>query len=307
MTTNSQTNTDKVTVSVRQVQTRLHRFGKRLKRAVLFSSAYLAVIAIAEVLIVTELLSLPLTPAPVVAGLLTFAVYGNDRVADVESDETTVPARTAFVRRHHRLLYSLSALAYGLATALAVLGGPVAVALPLVPGGVWVCYAQDWLPLTNSINRLKQVFILNSVLVAGAWAIVVVFLPMAFAGAAATPTAGIVCLIFFLATFVDVEIPNIRDCAGDRELGIKTLPVVFGVRGTRYALYGVTSLATGLLVTAFADGLFTRAETVWLLVSLLYLTSVVAGIGRVDNNGRLTVAAECSRLPMLILVLSPLL
>ena len=307
MESNSQKSMNDTTVAGRSVRARLYRFGGRLKRALLFSSAYLAVIAVAEVLIVTELLSLPLTPAPVVAGLLTFAVYGSDRVADVDADETTRPVRTAFVKRYHRLLYSLSALAYGLAVALAVLGGPIAFALALVPGAAWVCYAQDWLPFAGGIKRLKQVFILNSVLVAGAWALVVVFLPLAFADASVTPTAGVVCLIFFLATFVDVEIPNVRDRAGDQEIDIRTLPVVFGVRGTRYALYGVTTLAAAVAVTAYVDELFTWPETMWPLVSLLYLTGVVAGIGRVDNSGRLTIAAECSRLPMLVLVLPRLL
>ena len=307
MATKPQKNTNDSSVSPRAFPSRLYRLGNLLKNFLLFSSAYLAVIATAEVVIVTELLSLPLTPAPLVAGLLTFAVYGNDRVADVETDERTTPARTAFVRRYNRLLYALSAAAYGLAVALAVLGGPVAFVLALVPGAAWLCYAQDWLPSFGRVKRLKQVFVLNSVLVAGAWALVVVFLPLAFVGAPLTPTGGIVCIIFFLATFVDVEIPNVRDRAGDRDVGVKTLPVVVGVRGTRYALYGVTTLGAVVLVTAFSDGLLALGETVWLLVSLLYLTGVVAGLGRVDNDGLLTVAAECSRLPLLVLVLPPLL
>jgi len=237
---------------------------------------------------------------------LTFAVYGNDRVADVETDEQTTPARTAFVKRYHRLLYTLSAVAYGLAVALAVLGGPVAFALALVPGAVWIAYAQDWLPFSGRIKRLKQVFILNSVLVAGAWALVIVFLPLAFVGGALTPRAGIIFLFFFIATFVNVEIPNVRDRHSDREIGVKTLPVVLGVDGTRYSLYGVTSLVTAIVVTAFVDDILIRSETAWLLASLLCLFGVVACLGRFRNTDALTIAAECSRLPLLVLVVIPL-
>ncbi|MFC6757187.1 UbiA family prenyltransferase [Halomicroarcula sp. GCM10025894] len=225
MATNSPNDTDdSTTVPPRPMRDRLHRFAGSARDVLLYSSAYLAFIAVAEVLIVTELLSLPLTPAPAIAGLLTFAVYGNDRVADVETDEQTTPARTAFIRRYDRRLYTLSALAYGLAVALSVLGGPAAFALALVPGAIWVVYALDWLPFSGHVNRLKQIFILNSVLVAGAWALVVVLLPIAFAGAPVTLTAGVVCLTFFLATFVDVEIPNVRDRAATEKRVSKPSP-----------------------------------------------------------------------------------
>jgi 4-hydroxybenzoate polyprenyltransferase len=289
------------------VSDRLHRLGKPVRDFLLYSSAYLALIAIAEVLIVTELLSLPLSPAALVAGLLTFAVYGNDRVADVETDAKTAPGRAAFVKRYHRLLYALSAAAYGLAVALGVLGGPVAFGLALVPGIVWLAYAQDWLPSFGQVKRLKQVFLLNSVLVAGAWALVIVFLPIAFVGAPITPAAGVVFLFFFLATFVNVEIPNVRDRAGDREIGVKTLPVVFGVEGTRYALYSVASVVAAILAAAFLDGIIALPAVIGLAVSLLSLVGVVSFLGRTGNNGALTIAAECSRLPALALFVIPLL
>jgi len=304
--TNPQNSSNDSSVLHRQLQEPVSRFGKSVRDFLLYSSAYLAFIAAAEVLIVTELLSLPLSPAPVVAALLTFAVYGNDRVADVETDEQTTPARTAFVRRYHRLLYSLSALAYGLAVALAVLGGPAAFTLALVPGLVWVVYALDWLPSLGHVRRLKQIFIVNSVLVAGAWALVIVFLPVAFTGAPITPAAGVVFLLLFLAAFVSVEIPNVRDRAGDREIGVKTLPVVLGIGGTRYFLYGVVGFGVVTAAAAFTTGILTLAATVGFVVSLLVLFGISCCLGRTDT-GALTVLAECSRLPMLGLVVVPLL
>jgi len=306
MATNPQ-NTNDSSVSNRPIRASLYRLGKPVRDFLLYSSAYLAFIAVAEVLIVTELLSLPLTPAPLVAGLLTFAVYGNDRVADVETDEQTTPARTAFVKRYHRLLYTLSAVAYGLAVALAVLGGPVAFALALVPGAVWIAYAQDWLPVSGRIKRLKQVFILNSVLVAGAWALVIVFLPLAFVGGALTPTAGIVFSLLFLAAFISVEVPNVRDRDGDREIGVKTLPVVLGLRGTRYFLYSIVGLSIAIAVTAFLTGILSQAAAIGFTVSLLVLLGIIRCLGRTDNTGALTIAAESSRLPLLVLVVVPVL
>ncbi|MDS0259763.1 UbiA family prenyltransferase [Haloarcula sp. S1CR25-12] len=308
MATNPQNKTnDSTTVPTSQLRNRLYRLGKPVRDFLLFSSAYLALIAMAEVLIVTKLLSLPLSPAVLVAGLLTFAVYGNDRVADVETDEKTAPGRAAFVKRYNRMLYALSALAYGLAVALAVLGGPAAFALALLPGVVWIVYAQDWLPSFGQVKRLKQVFILNSVLVAGAWALVIVFLPIAFAGAAITPAAGVVFVFFFLAAFISVEVPNVRDLAGDREIGVKTLPVVLGIRGTRYFLYSVAGLGVAIVATAYVTDILGWAAAAGLMLSLVILLGITVCLGRTDNNSALTITAECSRLPMLALVIVPLL
>lgn len=291
----------------RPVQTRLASFGRQVLDFFVYTSAYLALVATAETLIVTELLSLPLSPAPVVAGLLTFAVYGNDRLTDLETDALSAPMRTAYVRRYRGILYVLAAVSYGLAVAIAVLGGPLAFGLALLPGAVWLLYARDWVPsLGVDVRRLKEILILNSMLVAVAWSLVIVFLPLAFVDAAVTPTAGVVFLFFVMATFVNTEIPNVRDMEGDREIGVATLPVVFGVRRTRYVLYGVTLLTAVVLGGAVVSDVMSLAPASVLVGCLACLSAVICCLGRVRNAGTLAIAAECTRLPALALLVLPL-
>ncbi len=294
-----QNSTNRLSVLYGLLQEWVYRLGRPVRDFFLYSSAYLALIAAGEVLVVTELLSLRVTVAPLVAALLTFAVYGNDRVADVEADSKTSPARAAFVRQYQDRLYTLSAVAYGLGVALAVLGGPVAFAMAFLPGVVWLCYASDLFPDCGRLRPLKRVFILNSTLVAAVWAIGMVFLPLVFVGAPITTASGIIFVFFFLTAFANVEIPNIGDRAGDREVGVKTFPVVLGVDGTRYALYGLAGLVAATVGTAFGADILALETTAGLSVSLLCLLSVVACIGRVRND-ILTIAAECSRLPILV-------
>ncbi|MFC6772348.1 4-hydroxybenzoate polyprenyltransferase, partial [Halorubrum pallidum] len=76
----------------------------RIKDVLTYSSAYLVFIAMVEVLTVHVVLSLPLNPAPVVVGLVTFSVYAGDRVADADSDALSTPERSAFVTRHREAL-----------------------------------------------------------------------------------------------------------------------------------------------------------------------------------------------------------
>jgi len=292
----------------RSLITKLSTLTRSVRNLFLYSSVYLAVIAMAEVALVSELLDLPLTPAPIVAGLLTFAVYGNDRLADLETDAKTAPARTAFVRRYQDAFYVFGAIAYGLAVALSVLGGPLSFGLSLLPGVFWILYACDWIPsLPSGTRRLKDVFLLNSTLVAVAWALVIVYLPLTYAGAPASPTVGVIFLFFVLATFVNTEIPNVRDKEGDSEIGVRTLPVVVGVRWTKNILYGITGLTAGLLSVAFLANVINLTEATVLLASLFFLGGVIFCLNRIENDGALAVAAECARLPAFVIMSFPLL
>ena len=281
---------------------RIH--GGRVKDALVFSSTYLVVIAMVEVVTVMLALSLQPNPAPVVVGLLTFAVYAGDRIADLDTDELSKAKQCRFVRRHKSALSILSAVSYGLAVAIGVFGGPIALAITLLPGAFWILYATDWLPSVGSyFKRLKDVLVVNSAVVAGAWAISVVLLPLAFADAAFTPTAAVVFAYFFLDTFVNTEIPNVRDREADAAIGVSTLPVVFGVRRTRHILYGLDLILVAFLSLAHLGGYLSLRLTVGVLVGLGYALVLAASVGRTDNYGRLSIAGEAKHLLVLAVVL----
>lgn len=281
--------------------------GKRVLKSLVYSSAYLAIIAMVEVLIVSYLLSLPPSPAPIVVGLITFAVYANDRLVDLESDAASNPYRTAFVRRYQNVLYVFAAIAYGLAVALSVYGGPIAFGLVLIPAIVWVLYAIEWVPSTNtSFQRLKDLLIVDSVIIAIAWSLAIVGLPLAFANAAVNPTVGIIFLYFVLATIVNTEIANVSDIQTDKEAGVATMPVVFGVRRTRQALYGVILLAVVTLGYAVFNGFLTGRYAAILSVGLACLTVVTVCLNRIEQGTLLTIAAECTRLPVFVLLAIPI-
>lgn len=272
-------------------------------KPLVYSSAYLALIAVAEVLVVRYLLSLPPSPAPIVGALITFAIYANDRLVDLETDVESSPKRTAFVRRHRDTMYVLGALAYGVAVAVSVLGGPVSLALALLPGAAWVLYAVDWVPVSGApFRRLKEIVVINSALVAIAWSLPLVLLPLAFADATIGSTAIVVFLYFALATFVNTEVANVGDVESDRRSGDATLPVVLGVERTRQTLYGVVALTGALLAFATAAGHLTSTAAVILSAGLAALLGVIALVGRVDDDDLLGIAAECTRLPVFVIL-----
>ncbi len=278
--------------------------GYRIRDVLTYSSAYLVFIAMIEVLTVHVVLSVPLNPAPVVVGLVAFAVYVGDRIADAETDELATPERSAFVTRHRTILSIATAVAYGIAVALAVTGGPVALAITLMPGAFWILYASDWLPRVGAhVARLKQVLVVNSAVVALAWAIAVVGLPLAFADASVTPLAAVLFVYFLVDTFVNTEIPNVRDVEADAAIGVSTLPVVLGVGRTRRVLYGIDLALIGFVAVAFATGVVATAVAAAILVGLGYALVVAAFVGRTTAFGRLEAASKLKHLVVFALVL----
>ncbi|EJN57902.1 UbiA family prenyltransferase [Halogranum rubrum] len=287
------TNADNVTPAYRTLIEHLFSAARRTKDALLFSSAYLVAIALAESVTVLIALSLPANPAPLVVGLVTFAVYMGDRLADVDTDEVSNPTQSAFVRRHETPLSVLSAAAYGLALAIALFGGPMPLAITLLPGAFWVLYASEWLPEVGTyFQRLKEVLVLNTSIVSLAWAISLVFLPLAFVNSLFTPAAAVVFVYFFLDSFVNTEIPNVHDRFADEAIGVSTLPVVFGVARTRQILYGINLALVALVTGALVRGVLSTPVSLALLGGLGYTLVVTAFVGRTTRHTRLAIAGE---------------
>lgn len=246
-----------------------------------------------EVGIAMVLLGLAPNPAPVVVGLVTFAVYTNDRIADVETDALSNPEKAQFIRRYERFLYPLAAVAYGVAVAIAVTGGPVALALTLLPGVFWVFYASDHLNgLSRTVSRMKEILILNTAMVAVAWAVTVTFLPFAFAGGSVSPAAAVLFAYFVLRVSVLAEVSNISDRDGDAQIGVDTIPVVFGVTGTRRILSLVNLLTASLLGVAVLTDSLALSLTLPLFVATGYSVLVTGLIGRWENTDLLAQLVE---------------
>ncbi|MWV64777.1 hypothetical protein GRS48_08070 [Halorubrum sp. JWXQ-INN 858] len=287
--------------SYRPDTSRLTGYLKRLGSTLVYSSVFMALVAAVEVGIATALLGVPLTAAPLVVALVTFAVYTTDSVADADTDARSNPGRATYARRYGDQLMIAAAGAYGVAVAIAVLGGPLALALTVLPGAFWVVYASDWLPetgrsierVTGDLPRLKDVLLVNSALVATGWAVALTFLPLAFADAAVTPTVVVVFAYFFLRSFVDAELPNVRDVDADAAIGVATLPVVVGVTWTRRALYGVDLGTAALIAVAASAGLIAWPFAAALLVGLAVSLGVTALAGRVSDTDVLGVAPDC--------------
>jgi 4-hydroxybenzoate polyprenyltransferase len=284
------------------------RIGRKAKNVVVYTQLDIAAMAIAGVLTVTFVLSLPLNPAPLVIGLVTYAVYVGDRIGDIKREPSATSDRVAFMQRHRRLLSITSAAAYGLAITISVWGGPLALGITLVPGVFWILYATEWVDIpVGSLKRLKSLLIVNSSVVAGAWAVSLVFLPLAFADASVTPLVLALLVYFFLDVFVNAEVPNVRDIEDDAANGVSTIPNVFGVRRTRHITYLINGFLIAFLLSLFLVGSLALAIAVAFVAGRIYALLAHSFIGRIEDYRRLEIVGEMKHVFVGVLLLATIL
>ena len=227
-----------------------HTIDEQFKRIALHVhslSGIQAIVAAAKTVFITSLLSLPLTAAPLIAALVTLGIYTANKLTDLDEDSINRPDQVDLVTEQRTQIVAAIVVSLLAAAALAVLrGGVTALAITLLPVVAGVFYNQAVVP--GHDVRLKDVFAVNTILVAAAWALPVTLLPSLLSGPAAVGLLPAATLFMFLKTVVSVEVFNVRDVAGDRASGVATVPVVLGLQKTKYVLYGCDLLALAALV-----------------------------------------------------------
>ena len=93
-------------------------YSRSIYESLIFTSLYLAGIAVAESFIVIIFLDLPLSLAPIVIGLLVFSVYVNDQLIDLENDDILNPRERSYISRHQDVLYVFASVSYGIALSI---------------------------------------------------------------------------------------------------------------------------------------------------------------------------------------------
>ncbi|HYR11403.1 MAG TPA: UbiA family prenyltransferase, partial [Longimicrobium sp.] len=229
---------------------------------------------------------LPAEPvSPLVVALVFYAVYTLDRAGDADADDLTHPERARFSRRNARRMRAASLGAYALALALAATRGGWAVAVALLPLAALLLYSFRIVPSKIArragFARIKEVFVLKNVWVAATLAGTATLLPIAAAGAAPRwPAAAAMGGFLFGRWWINTLVFDLRDEAGDRANGLRTVPVALGRARTLRLLHaGNAALAAATLAVpllGWARPLFAllAASSVY---ACLYLRALAAG------------------------------
>ena len=217
------------------------KIGTRLKRDVIFlvdSTMFGAVapaaITYATIILTKNPFSWQLVLLPFFACLL---IYSTNRITDRKEDAINTPERVRFPQCIRIILLVVSLVFYILLLMIVLQKNFLSFVIGLLPLIIAIMY---------SVLRLKQIFILKNILIAGACGSSVLIVPSYYENWSST--SGMLFFFFFLLVFLNTIIFDIKDIKGDRVYSIQTLPVRLGILETKYICYTLLAGAFILII-----------------------------------------------------------
>ncbi|WFN34280.1 UbiA family prenyltransferase [Methanogenium sp. S4BF] len=241
----------------------------------LYSSLYLCIAAVSMVYLSSVFQDIPLSlPACLIIFLVTFSVYNLNRKTDEDEDAINHSRRYAFTKKYAKILMDLSIATYVVAFLIAGIYGIAAVAITAIPLINGVLYSIPFLPHGFRYRRLKDIPFVKNFIVGLAWALPIALLPVACSGCPPGEMTIAVGFLFFLLSFIDSTVFDIRDVKGDAETGVQTIPVILGIQRTRILLSVMNGMGIGIILV-LCSGWLTPVETAILAGIAIYIQGYI--------------------------------
>lgn len=221
--------------------TSLRQRSQFLVKLIVYSRLYLAVGSLLLVYGLTIVLGVHFEWGIGISVFFTiFAAYAMNRKSDMAEDEINVSFGTPELaeKTFYAGLISL--------VAAVIVGAMTNFWIVIVIGvfmGMLIVYSVKLLPDVLPYTRLKEVpFVKNSV-VGGALAFLFIAPLIVYYNLSLTIEVAVLFGFVFLRTFIGSVIPDIRDIEGDKNAGVDTIPVLFGISRTKSILLLINTLA----------------------------------------------------------------
>jgi 4-hydroxybenzoate polyprenyltransferase len=215
--------------------------------------------------------------------LITYAVYGLDRLTGIDEDLASQPERARFLKNWRRPFGASIALSFLGAFLLAAARGWVAALVPVAPA-VIAAYSGN---LSERVFHfrgpdLKRYFLVKDAAIASGWAFL---LPLGalYLGRPMGTGAWIFLLPLFVKLFVMASIYDFKDIDSDRKAGVRTLPVVLGEKKSRAVLHVLNAAATAGMIALVAAGILPFVGLIF-VPAFLY-AAVLIHLSRRDAPG----------------------
>lgn len=227
---------------------------KQFTEALLYSNAFIALCAVAQAWLSFMLVGLPVH-IPLLLHLFfsTILIYNFDRFIYPPDKYAPKNARDRWMLRHRAFikLASFISIAGGIITAAFLKLEVIFILLFL--GILAVAYSVPLFYFRQRLLPLKQFRGQKAFVIATVWAIACTALPLLSYDT--PPAAGLLILLviqrFFFITALAIQF-DIRDVHADREAGIFTIPVIYGIAKTQWFAGICLVVAIALLYPLFA-------------------------------------------------------
>jgi 4-hydroxybenzoate polyprenyltransferase len=191
---------------------------------------------------------------------VTLFVYSFNRLTDIAEDEQNVPERASFVQQYGVYLLAVGAVLYLVATAVAIVRGIPGAPAMIVPLAVAVLY---------SVVGLKRILLVKNLLVGLSWGLIPLGVGVYYG---VLRSFDILFMFGFITAALTIAavVFDIKDIAGDRAEGIRSVPVVAGPARTRQLAVVASAFLGALVVVLLLTGVLHR-QYVLLLPFICYM------------------------------------
>ncbi|MEM5782538.1 MAG: UbiA family prenyltransferase, partial [Candidatus Aenigmatarchaeota archaeon] len=162
------------------------------------------------------------------------------RRSDIAEDAINYPERISFFKKYGNYFLFLTFILYVAGLSLALSYNFKTFFIALIPLLIMIAY---------SLLRLKKYFLLKNILASIGWASSFI-LAGAYFNLEFSLSVMIIFLFYFFRAMINTIFCDIRDISGDKNLGIKTLPIKIGIKSTKLFLHFLNILSISLILIA---------------------------------------------------------
>ena len=187
--------------------------------------------------------------------LLTYAVYGMDRLVSLEEDRLSHPERTRFLQQNKWPFAVSTVLAFSGSLLLAATSGWVVALIPIAPLAVMFYSGSLFQKVFRTRGpHLKQRFIIKNICIASGWAFLLLVTSV-YLGRPMSTGTWLFLVPLLMKLFVMAVAYDFKDISSDKNAGVRTLPVVMGEDGSKLVLHTLNVVATVLILLFIYLGL----------------------------------------------------
>jgi 4-hydroxybenzoate polyprenyltransferase len=157
--------------------------------------------------------------------LMVFSVYNLNKLTDLKEDAINMPERLGFLENRKKFILYCSLIAYAFSALPVFMDNPLELPIIFIPLAGNAVYSLQLIP---GIPRFKDIPIMKNVFVALSLTLVCVLLPATHLAAGTGTVLNVVFFFILIKLYINAVLYDIRDIEGDKENGVRTLPVLIG-------------------------------------------------------------------------------
>ncbi len=195
------------------------------------------------------------TNTAILTFLITFSIYGLNKLTDLKEDAINIPERINIIGRIRPVFKFSLVSSFILSVILSFLINAHTLPVLLFPLFSGILYSVKF---SENLPRLKDITGVKNVTIALAWAVSTTFLPVVYFNDFHKNQIILIFYLFFFKSYINSILFDFRDIEGDSMNGVRTIPVALGRSKTKKFLLILNSAFIPWLIFSLYTGIFHR-------------------------------------------------